>query len=121
MIKKIIFLLLFSLFPIWVKGNINTGCLDSVVAVQIDVHAESGLSSNQNATINQNQTQSCSGNININNISQIHLGYNGANQNITINSEQSSPDIDSDIDINLPNIQSSIIIQQEIIVPDSAF
>ena len=119
--KKVIFLFVINLCPALVMANTSVGCLDSVVVVQLDIHAESGSPSSQNANISQNQSQNCNGNININNISQIHLGYNGAEQSIDINSYQLSPNTNTDINISLPNIQSSVVIQQEVIVPDSAF
>ncbi len=119
MLKRLFFLLIINCYPVLAIANVGLGCIDSVVIVQIDVHAESGLPSSQEANVNQNQTQNCSGNININNISQVHVGQDGATQNVDVNSEQSSPETNNDM--NLPNIQMSIILQQEIIIPDSGF
>jgi hypothetical protein len=99
-------------------------CVDTNVSIQIDIHAQSGGNSQQQAQSTQQQDENCFNNRNTTVTQQLHVGADAANQNIVSNSQQSTPKDQNPLaglGIKVKNIATNVSIQREIVLPDAAF
>lgn len=120
---KYFFFLVLSIFA---TSTAHAFCVEAAAVIQIDIHSESGAPSQQNVRLNQHQGDNCFGNININKIEQVHSGFDGGKQTVIIDSHQDTPAEENPlrqhgIDLRTPSIKTNVIIQHEIILPDSVF
>ena len=99
-------------------------CVDTNVAIHVDVHAQSGGNSQQQTQTTQQQDPGCFNNRNLTITQQTHIGANAANQNITSTSHQSTPEGQNPLaalGVETPNIATNIVIPVEVVLPDIAF
>ncbi len=113
-----------SLLSIVLSASSYAVCVDTNVAIQIDIHSQSGGKSQQQAQSTQQQDPSCFNNRNTTVTQQLHVGANAANQNIVSNSQQSTPEGQNPLaglGVKVKNVATNIHIGKEIVLPDAAF
>ena len=112
-----------SLLSIVLSAPSYAVCVDTNVALQIDIHAQSGGNSQQQAQSTQQQDDSCFNNRNTTVTQQLHVGANAANQNIVSNSQQGTPEDQNPLAglVKVKNVATNVSIQREIVLPDAAF